>query len=122
MIDIKRLVRSFNYALEGIVFVLRKDQNMRIHLGVAIVVLVLGLLFGITPFELGLLLVAIAFVLCIEMLNSAIEQMVNLISREHRQEAKIAKDVSAGMVLIAAIASSIIGIYVFAPYILRLLI
>jgi diacylglycerol kinase (ATP) len=53
------------------------------------------------------------------MINTSLEEMVNLITQEHRKEAKIAKDVAAGMVLIAAIGSVIVGIFIFAPYILK---
>ena len=59
-------------------------------------------------------------VITAEMVNSAIEKMVDLITKEHRQEAKIAKDVSAGMVLVTAIAAVIIGVLILSPYVLKL--
>ncbi len=63
----------------------------------------------------------ILLVICTEMINTAIEEMVNLLTNEHRLEAKIAKDVSAGMVLLTAMGSVIVGILVFTPHILKLL-
>jgi diacylglycerol kinase len=67
----------------------------------------------------GILGVMILLVICAEMINTAIEEVVNLLTNEHRLEAKIAKDVSAGMVLLTAIGSAIVGFLVFTPYILK---
>ena len=64
--------------------------------------------------------ITILMVICSEMINTSLEEMVNLITNEHRKEAKIAKDVAAGMVLIASIGAIIVGLFIFTPYILRL--
>ncbi len=121
MIQPKKLSKSFGYACEGIYFALKYNQNMRIHFAVAILVIIASIFFKVTPFEMGILGIMILLVICTEMINTALEEMVNLIINEHRQEAKIAKDVSAGMVLVAAIGSIIVGILIFVPYILKLL-
>ncbi|MGI0059541.1 MAG: diacylglycerol kinase family protein, partial [Nitrosotalea sp.] len=84
---------------------------------VAILVILASIFFHVDPFEMGILGVMILLVIASEMINTAIEQMVDLITKEHRQEAKVAKDVAAGMVLVAAVGSVIVGILIFVPHI-----
>ena len=93
---------------------------MRIHIVIAILVIIVGLLFRVTPFEMGALGVMILLVIMAEMINTAIEEMVDLIATEHKRQAKIAKDVASGMVLVAVIGSVIVGILIFVPHILNL--
>lgn len=83
-------------------------------------VIVASIVFKVNAFEMGILGVMILLVIVAEMINTAIEEMVNFVTVEHKREAKIAKDVAAGMVLITAIGSIIVGILVFAPHILKL--
>lgn len=116
----KKLVKSFGYAGEGLIYALKHNQNLRIHFITALFVIVLSVLFNISPFEMGILGVMIVLVISAEMINSAIEQMVDLITKEHRQEAKVAKDVAAGMVLVTAMGSVIVGILIFLPHVLKL--
>ena len=121
MIHHKKLLQSFGYAWEGIVYALKYNQNLRIHFLVAILVTLLSVYFDINPFEMGILGITILLVIATEMLNTSIEQMVDLITIEHRKEAKIAKDVAAGMVLLTAVGSVIVGILIFVPHIFRLI-
>jgi len=120
MFNFKRFFKSFHYAVEGIDYALRNDQNLVVHFIVAFFVILVSVLLDVSPFEMGILGVTILVVISAEMINSAIEKMVDLITKEHRQEAKIAKDVSAGMVLLTSIGAVIIGILIFLPYILRM--
>ena len=120
MIDFKKLIKSFKYAIEGINYALNSDQNLIIHFIAALFVIVISLLLKVSPFEMGILGVTILVVIAAEMINSALEKVVDLVTKEHRLEAKIAKDISAGMVLLTAIGSLIIGVLIFVPYILRL--
>ena len=108
------LIESFNYAIEGVIHVLRTHRNMRIHFAVAIAVLVAAVWEGVSRFELIALLLAIAFVLIAEMINSAIEQAVDLATTSFDPLAKLAKDIAAGAVLIAAINAIAIGYLVFS--------
>ncbi|OGH37495.1 MAG: hypothetical protein A3B44_02790 [Candidatus Levybacteria bacterium RIFCSPLOWO2_01_FULL_38_21] len=117
----RSLIKSFKYAFEGILFSVRHNRNLRIHIGAAILVVAASIFFRVNAFEMGILGIMILLVICLEMINSAIEEMVDLIIREHRQQAKIAKDVSAGMVLVASIGSVIVGILIFVPHIVRML-
>lgn len=118
--DIHRLYKSFGYAIEGIKFAFKRDQNLRFHFGVAIIVILFSLILDVNPFEMGILGVMILLVIVTEMINTTIENMVDLITKEHHVEAKRAKDVASGMVLLTVIGSVIVGFLIFTPYILRL--
>lgn len=120
MINFKRLLKSFTFAASGIDHALNNDQNLIIHFIIALLVVIAGILLKISYYEIGLLALTIILVIATEMINTAIEKMVDLITKEHRMEAKIAKDVSSGMVLITAIGAVIIGIIIFIPYIINL--
>ncbi len=113
------LLESFNYALEGIIHVLRTHRNMRLHFMVAVAVLVAALLLGVDRFELIALLLSIAFVLIAEMVNSAIEAAIDVATTSFDPLAKLAKDVAAGAVLIAAINAVAVGYLVFSHEIRR---
>jgi diacylglycerol kinase (ATP) len=108
------LLESFNYAIEGVVHVLRTQRNMRIHLAIAIVVLATAAAVGVSKLELIALLLAIAFVLIAEMINSAIEGAIDVATTSFDPMAKLAKDIAAGAVLIAAVNAVAIGYLVFA--------
>jgi diacylglycerol kinase (ATP) len=105
---------SFNYAFEGIIHVLRTQRNMRIHFLVAVVVLVLALIVDVSKMELIALLISITFVLIAEMLNSAIEGAIDVSTTTFDPNAKLAKDVAAGAVLIATVNAIAVGYLVFA--------
>lgn len=117
MFNFKQVAASFKYAFEGVVYAVGHNQNLRIHFFAAILVILASIFFRVNPFEMGILGVMILLVISSEMINTAIEQMVDLIINEHRREAKIAKDVAAGMVLITVIGSVIVGVLIFIPHI-----
>ena len=108
------LLDSFNYALEGIIHVLRTQRNLRIHFVAAALVLVAALYLGVSKLELISLLLAIAFVLIAEMINSAIEGAIDVSTTSFDPNAKLAKDIAAGAVLIASVNAVAIGYLVFA--------
>ncbi len=112
---------SFKHALEGIIHNIRTQPNFRFHLFAILLASLLGKYLSISTFEWLVLIFTFNIVLVSEMVNTAIEAMVDLITQEKRQDAKIAKDVSAGMVLVSAIFSVIIGIYIFIPKIIQLI-
>lgn len=120
MFNFRKFFKSFKYAFEGIHYAFKNDQNLLAHILVAFLVINVSMALKVTPFEMGILGLTIMMVIIAEMVNSAIEKMVDLITKEHRQEAKIAKDVSAGMVLLTSFAAAIIGSLIFLPYLLRL--
>jgi len=108
------LLESFNFAFEGIIHVLRTQRNMRIHFLAAVVVLVAGLAIGVSKLELIALLLAIAFVFITEMINSALEQAIDVATTSFDPLAKLAKDIAAGAVLIATVNAIAIGYLVFS--------
>jgi diacylglycerol kinase (ATP) len=108
------LLDSFNYAFEGIIHVLRTQRNLRIHFAIAILVIGAAAALGVGRDELILLLLAIAFVLVAEMVNSAIEGAIDVSTTSFDPNAKLAKDIAAGAVLIASITALAIGYLVFA--------
>jgi len=120
MINHRPLAKSFLYAFEGVYYALKHNQNLRVHFAIAVLVVIVSLLLKVSPLEMGLLGVMILLAISSEMINAAIEQMVNLIVTEHRKEAKIAKDVAAGMVLVTSVGSVIIGFLILTPYIVKL--
>jgi diacylglycerol kinase (ATP) len=107
------LLQSFNFAFEGIIHVLRTQRNMRIHFFVAFLVLGGALLFDLTRLEIVALFVAITFVLITEMMNSALESAIDIFTSRYDPLAKVAKDVAAGAVLIAAINAMAVAYVVF---------
>lgn len=121
MINTKKFLRSFRHAFNGIKHAFTEDQNLRIHFIIAIIVIDASIFFRVTPFEMGILGLMILLVMSTEMINSAIESMVDLITKEHREEAKTAKDVAAGMVLLTSIGSAIVGVLIFMPYISKMI-
>lgn len=119
MVDHKTLLKSFTYSFEGVIHAIYYNQNMRIHIVVAILVIAASLIFKVSPFEMVILGIMILLVIMAEMINTAIEEMVDLIVTKHYRQAKIAKDVASGMVLVAAVGSVIVGILIFVPHIAK---
>jgi diacylglycerol kinase (ATP) len=109
----QNLLESFNFAFEGIIHVLRTQRNMRIHFVAAVIVLVSAVWIGVSKLELIALLLAISFVFITEMINSAIEQAIDVATTSFDPLAKLAKDVAAGAVLIATVNAVAIGYLVF---------
>ena len=108
------LIDSFNYAFEGIIHVLRTQRNMRIHFMVAAGVLIAAVAIGVTRMELIALLLAIAFVMFAEMINTAIEGAVDVSTTTFDPNAKLAKDIAAGAVLIATVTAVAVGYLIFS--------
>ena len=109
-----RIVDSFNYALEGIIHVLRTQRNMRIHFALAVFVLTVAVVVDVTKLELIALLISITFVLIAEMFNTAIESAIDVATSSFDPLAKLTKDIAAGAVLIAAINAVAVGYLVFS--------
>lgn len=106
-------LRSFGCAMEGILYVLKTQRNMRIHFLFALAVLLLGVFLNLNACELMILCVSIALVLIAEMLNTAIEHTIDMISETYHPVAMIVKDVCAGAVLLSAINAVIVGYILF---------
>jgi diacylglycerol kinase (ATP) len=113
MRKVKKLLDSFNYAIEGIIYSVRTQRNMKIHMVAAIVVLIGCFFYDVTKLELIAVTYAITMVLVCEMLNTAIESTVDATTNYYHPLAKIAKNVAAGAVLISAVNAVFVGYMVF---------
>ena len=120
MKDKKRLINSFKYAFEGIFTALKTEQNMKIHIFIMILVIIFGIILNINQIEWIICIILFGFVISLELINTAIENTIDLITIEKKPKAKIAKDTAAGAVLIASIVSAIIGLIIFIPKIILL--
>lgn len=114
------LLRSFGFALDGISYLMRTQRSARIEIAIGVVVLAAAAWLRVTAVEAAVLVLAIALVLALEALNTAIELAVTLASPERHPVAKVAKDVSAAMVLVSAIAAAVVGVLVLGPRIAML--
>jgi diacylglycerol kinase (ATP) len=108
------VVESFNFAIEGVIHVLRTQRNMRLHFAAAVAVIVVAVAVGVSKIELSVLLISIAFVLVAEMINTAIEGAIDAATTSFDPMAKLAKDIAAGAVLIASVNAVAVGYLVFA--------
>jgi undecaprenol kinase len=106
---------SFGFACQGFVHAIRRERNFRFHLLAALVVVVSGFVCDLTKIEWIVILLCIAGMISLELLNSALERVVDLASPNVHELAKQAKDMSAAAVLVFACASAIIGILIFLP-------
>jgi len=112
-----RFIDSVNCAIEGIIYTARTQKHMRRHFISALAILLTVMLLRVSPMEFALLTISICFVLCAELLNTAIEVVVDMVSPEFHPLARTAKDVAAGGVLVAAIGASVIGYLILFRYI-----
>jgi len=110
------VLKSFKYAFSGISYVLKTSRNFKIQLIFAVTILMIGFLLQISQSNYVILIATIMSVLILEILNTSIESIVDLvIKKEFSSLAKISKDTSAGAVLLASINSVIIAVYIFVP-------
>ena len=112
---------SFSYAFSGIRLALKNEPNIRVHFVVAVLVAVVAYFLKFTRLEWIVLAFTVAFVLILELINTTLEEIVDMVSPGVRQRARVAKDVSAAAVLISALLSVVIGGFLFLPKILPLL-
>ena len=113
------LRKTFGYAFEGILTGIRKERNMRIHTAAMILVVFFGTVLGLSATVWCICLVLFGLVMALELVNTAVEAVVDLVTEERKPLAKIAKDTAAGAVLIAAIMAAVIGCIIFLPKILE---
>ena len=112
-----RFIDSLNCAIDGVLYAARTQKHMRNHFIVAIAVLVATLLLRVTAVEFTLLAISISFVLFAELMNTAVEAVVDMVTTEFHPAAKIAKDVAAGSVLVSAIGATVTGYLILSRYV-----
>ncbi len=110
------IVESFNCAIEGLIYVLRTQRNMRIHILFAVFILVLGIYLNLAAMEMVALCVVITLVICSELINTATEYTLDLLTHKFNPLARITKDISAAGVLITSINAVVVGYLIFSKY------
>ena len=118
---IKKFLLSFTYAIKGLKYAYRNEQNLAFDVGVSLLVVIAGFLFKVSISEWALLALTIGMVLSFELINTAVEAVVDLVTEEYHPLAKVAKDTSAAAVLVCAIASVVVGLIIFLPKLFNLL-
>jgi len=118
--SIKKRVQSFKYAFNGLRTLLCEEHNSWIHLFITVCVVAAGFVFNISSLEWIAVTLCIGIVFALELVNTAIENLANFVSKEYHELIKKVKDVAAAAVLIAAIAAAIIGLIIFIPKIMEL--
>ena len=115
------LIKSFGYAFEGLLAVIKKERNMKIHCTAAILVILIGLFLEISKTEWIICFLLFGLIMGLECVNTAVEAVVDLATEEIHPKAKLAKDAAAGAVLIAAIFAALVGMMIFLPKLLLLI-
>jgi len=113
-------LKSFGYAINGLKLGIKNEPNFRIHLTIGTLAVLLGFILNLDYLEIAILVFTVGFVLMMELLNTTLEALTNLMSPKYNEYAKIVKDVAASGVLVSAIVSVIIGILLFLPKIIHL--
>lgn len=113
--SLKKRLLSFKYAFNGFLILFKEEHNSRIHFLATIITITLGFVLGISETEWFVIIILIGFVFAMELFNSAIENLCDLVSREKNEYIKKAKDQAAAAVLIASLVAFIIGLWIFIP-------
>jgi len=119
--SIKKRMQSFKYAFNGLRILLNGEHNSWIHIFVTICVLAAGFAFKISTGEWIAVIFCIGMVFALELVNTAIENMADFVSKEHHESIKKIKDLAAGAVLVGAVAAAVIGLIIFLPKIVELI-
>ena len=117
----KSLINSFKYACMGIKSAIKSERNMKIHVLATLIVTALGFILGLDPLEWVACIFSIVIVISSEMLNTALETIVDLVSPNINPLAKKAKDIAAGSVLVMEIGAFLVGLIIFIPKIINIL-
>lgn len=114
----KKMINSFKNAFNGMIVSFKQERNMKIHINIMFLVILLGIIFKIKMVEWIICIICFALVIGGELFNTAIEITIDIAMPNFNEKAKKAKDISAGAVLVLAIASAIIGFIIFVPKII----
>jgi diacylglycerol kinase (ATP) len=116
---LNKWIESANNAIEGIIYAAKTQRHLRYHFYSAIIVLILSYVLGISRIDFLFISIAVIIVLLAEMLNTAIEFVVDIVSPEKSEKARIVKDVAAGSVLITAFGAAVLGYLILSPYVIK---
>jgi diacylglycerol kinase len=118
--SIRKRLASFRPAFNGLIRVLKYEHNARIHLLAALVAIIMGILLHINRVEWLFVILCIGMVITAEIINTAIEKLVDRVSPEKNETARFIKDVSAAAVLVSSLIALVSGLIIFLPYLFRL--
>ncbi len=108
-------LNSFRYAINGLTILFKEEHNARIHFLAAILAIVLGFCFGISPMEWIALIIVIGLVFILEAVNTAIENLADFVSPGKNEKIGVIKDISAAAVLLATVVAVVVGAVIFVP-------
>ncbi len=117
---IKRIIKSFKYSFNGLIDAYRTEQSVWIYIPVALLVILMGFLLKISNYEWMIVVLILGIILSLELVNTSLEAVVDLVTSEYKVLAKKAKDTVSAAVLIFAITSVVVGLIIFLPKILSL--
>ena len=116
------IIEAFNAAIQGIIYTFKYERNMKIHFTMMMLVIIAGIFFNIAMWEWITCFILFGLVISLEMINTALEIVVDMVSPEYNMTAGRAKDIAAGAVLVNAIVAFIVGLLIFLPKVLDLFI
>ena len=117
---LKKFINSFSYPIKGLRYAYKNEQNLAVDVGIALLVVILGFIFRINKYEWAILVLTIGLVISCELINTAIEAVVDLVTEEYHPLAKVAKDTSAAAVLVFALVAIVVGLIIFLPKVIGL--
>ena len=118
---IKKFVNSFKYPIKGLKYAYKNEQNLAVDVGIAVIVSILAFAFKISAYEWALLALTIGLVISGELINTALEAIVDLVTEEYHPLAKVAKDTAAASVFVLAIVAVIVGLIIYIPHVIALI-
>ena len=117
---IKKFINSFSYPIRGLKYAYRNEQNLTVDVGISILVAIAGFIFKLNSTEWVVVALTIGAVISLELVNTAIEAAIDMVTEEYHPLAKVAKDTSAAAVFIIAIVAAIVGLIIFLPKVISL--
>ena len=117
---IKKFINSFSYPIRGLKYAYRNEQNLTVDVGISILVAIAGFIFKLNSTEWVVVAFTIGAVISLELVNTAIEAAIDMVTEEYHPLAKVAKDTSAAAVFIIAIVAAIVGLIIFLPKVISL--
>lgn len=115
--DIKAIFRKFSYAIKGFIVSLKEEKSLVIHLSFAILAIILSAILQLSPIKWGIIILLIGLVIGSELMNTAIENVVDMVAFKFNVNAKKIKDVSAAATLVFSITAVLVGLFIFIPQI-----
>jgi len=117
---LKKFFHSFTYPIKGLKYAYRNEQNLAVDVGISLLVLIAGVIFKLEKTEWLVVILTIGAVISLELINTAIEAVVDMVTEEYHPLAKVAKDTSAAAVFVIAIVAAIVGLIIFLPKVISL--